>query len=62
MEEKEIVTTNHETTSRSSKTLAKEKHEPQKMDKSQSVSDSECGDLTELQEALQDPITVYEGS
>lgn len=61
MEKNVIVTTDHEITSRLSKTLPTTKHGPKKMNEGRIRSKSDCSKLMALQEALQDPITICEG-
>lgn len=56
------VTPDHEINSRISKTLPTTEYGPKKTTGGQTRSNSDCRKFMALQEALQDPITVYEGS
>ena len=57
-----IVATDHEITSRASKTIPTAKYGTKKMNEVRTISKNECSKLMALQEALQDPIAVCEGS
>jgi hypothetical protein len=62
MRKNAIVTTDHEITSRLSKAIPTTKYGPKKTNEGRMRSKGDCRKLMALQEALQDPITVCEGS
>jgi len=59
MKTKGTVTTDHEITSRLSKSLPTTKYNPKKLNEDRIRSKGDRSKLMALQEALQDPITVY---
>jgi hypothetical protein len=61
MEKNPTMTTDHENTSRKSKSLSKTKHTSQKKNEDLNKSKSDSSKLMALQDALQDPITNCEG-
>ena len=61
MKKKVIVTPDQEITSQLTKALPATKYSPKKMNKDRIRSKGDGSKLMALQEALQDPITVYEG-
>ncbi len=62
MEKNVTVTTDHKSTPRISKALPKTKHGSRKTNENRTASKRNCSKFMALQEALQDPITVCEGT
>lgn len=62
MRKNAIVTTDHETSSQLPKAVPTAKYGPKKMNEGRASAKRDSRKLMALQEALQDPITVCEGS
>lgn len=62
MKKNVIVTIDQEITYRLSKALPTKRYNPGKMNKQRDKSKSDGSKLIALQDALQDPVTIYEGN